>query len=523
MSSIIVLPPFERSFAAHEKSQFWSSKNGDKNPRQVFMSSHTKFWFDCKECKHEFEITLNSVTNKTSPQWCPYCAVPSKKMCDNKSCNFCLAKSFAMHPKSQFWSSKNGKLTPSQVFISSNKKYWFDCDKCGHEFESSLSNITNKTDPSWCPFCSIAPKQLCNNENCQPCFERSFASHEKSKYWSSKNGDITPRNVSKHTNKKYWFDCDKCGHDFESSLNCIAHKNFPKWCPFCSNPPQKLCNNENCQQCFEKSFASHEKSKYWSSKNGDITPRQVFRGSENKYWFNCEKCNHEFEIRPNTVTQKNEPQWCPYCSNKKLCDSNSCQICFDKTFASHPKSKYWSSKNGEVTPRQLFISSNKKYWFDCEKCNHSFESQLCDITSKNNPSWCPFCASPPKQLCNNENCQLCFEKSFASHSKSQFWSSKNGEIMPRQVFKGSENKYWFDCEKCGHDFESVIFNITKINEPHWCPFCVNKKLCNNESCQYCFEKSFASHEKNKYWSSKNIEIMPRQVFMSSNKKFWFDC
>ena len=37
---------------------------------------------------------------------------------------------------------------------------------------------------------------------------------------------------------------------------------------------------------FEKSFASHEKSKYWSDKN-ELKPYQVSKNSHKKYLFNC--------------------------------------------------------------------------------------------------------------------------------------------------------------------------------------------------------------------------------------------
>ena len=108
-------------------------------------------------------------------------------------------------------------------------------------------------------------KRLCDNVDCQTCFEKSFSSHEKSKYWSVKNGDVKPIQVFKGSSNKYWFDCI-CGHSFESALGNIATSN--QWCPYCSNPPHKLCEKD-CQRCFEKSFASHEKSKYWSDKNVD--------------------------------------------------------------------------------------------------------------------------------------------------------------------------------------------------------------------------------------------------------------
>ena len=49
-----------------------------------------------------------------------------------------------------------------------------------------------------------------------------------------------------------------CNHIFDISLNDI---NAGYWCPYCSNPPKKLCNNNECQQCYLKSFASHKNAK----------------------------------------------------------------------------------------------------------------------------------------------------------------------------------------------------------------------------------------------------------------------
>ena len=95
----------------------------------------TKFWFDC-DCGHEFESLLSNVTNK---RWCPFCA--NQKLCENNDCKNCLEKSFESNPLSKYWSKKNGQTSPRQVFKSSHKKFWFDCD-CGHEFESRLSNVT---------------------------------------------------------------------------------------------------------------------------------------------------------------------------------------------------------------------------------------------------------------------------------------------------------------------------------------------------------------------------------------------
>ena len=67
---------------------------------------------------------------------------------------------------------------------------------------------------------------------------------------------------------------------------------------------------------FEKSFASHEKAKFWSSCN-EKGPEYYALNSHKTCWFNCDKCNHRFETKPNAVVSLNT--WCPYCVNKKIC------------------------------------------------------------------------------------------------------------------------------------------------------------------------------------------------------------
>ena len=106
-------------------------------------------------------------------------------------------------------------------------------------------------------------------------------------------------------------------------------------------------------------------------------------------------------------------------------------IPFENSFASNPKSKYWSNKNLKQ-PREVYKSTHSKYLFDCEVCGHEFEIILNSITCMN--QWCGFCAN--KKLCNNEKCKMCLNKSFASHPRAKFWSSKN-KISPREVFKST--------------------------------------------------------------------------------------
>lgn len=215
---------------------------------------------------------------------------------------------------------------------------------------------------------------------------------------------------------------------------------------------------------YEKSFASHEKARYWSSKNA-ILPIDVTIASAKIFIFTCGVCHHEFVSSLNNV---NNGQWCSFCSNKKLCNDIDCKTCFQKSFSSHNKAIYFSTKNN-TTARQVFKKSNRKYWFNCNNCSHEFQSTLYNVCGTKK-SWCPYCCCPPQKLCENESCQLCFKKSFMSNEKMQFWSPKNKDV-PRNIFKSSSKKYWFDCKKCNLDF---FISLAHVSIGNWCPHCVNK-------------------------------------------------
>lgn len=213
---------------------------------------------------------------------------------------------------------------------------------------------------------------------------------------------------------------------------------------------------------YDKSFASHEKARYWSNKNAQ-TPEEVSNNSNKKYEFCCPLCEHTFITSLNHI---NSGSWCPYCKNKRLCNYINCKKCFDKSFASHEKARYWSNKN-TISPRDVAKGTAKRYWFDCDKCKHSFCKILYEVTGPRN-GWCPFCTG--HKICMENDCADCFKKSFMSNEKMQYWSPKNKDI-PRNIFKSSAKKYWFDCNKCNLDF---FQSLNHINSGKWCPHCVNK-------------------------------------------------
>jgi hypothetical protein len=316
--------------------------------------------------------------------------------------------------------------------------------------------------------CDGNKQRLCKYD-CQWCFSRSFASTDFTHFWSKENGE-SPRDVFSRGDKVYWFQCikEECNHLFQTQIKNISRGSG---CPFCSKPIKKLCKDGNCQWCFEKSFAFNSKSKFWSSEN-DFNPREVFLYSHTKYKFKCDKCNHIFEATPHKISAKKNPTWCPYCCNssKKRCDDKECKLCFENSFANHPKSKFWSYEDNETKPWEIMLGTEANFWFLCDKkeCGHKFKISINKITGSNR--WCPYHCIPSKKLCPDENCESCFKRSFASHPKSKFWSKKNDK-MPRDVFLWNHDKFLFFCDSCKKDFSTAPESIAS---GRWCPTCKHK-------------------------------------------------
>jgi very-short-patch-repair endonuclease len=241
----------------------------------------------------------------------------------------------------------------------------------------------------------------------------------------------------------------------------------------------------------------------WSLKN-DIKPRDILKGSDKKFWFDCVDCGHEFESVLYSISRGT---LCPYCTNQKLC-INECSTCYNKSCASHSMNSAWSSKN-ELTPRMLFLQSNKKVIFNCLKCCHEYENTPNHYYNREGS--CPYCDN--KKLCQEE-CEQCFNKSFASHPLVKCWSSKN-DTNPRYVFKGSEKRGIFNCHICNSEFESKLFNVLT---GYWCPYCKNKteaKLLEFIKTEYTIYKTQVRFDWCRY--SKTNNIMPFDFGITDKK------
>jgi hypothetical protein len=228
-------------------------------------------------------------------------------------------------------------------------------------------------------------------------------------------------------------------------------------------------------------------------KNGDLTPEDVTPGSHKKVWWICAK-GHEWQT---AVKNRKYSDSCPYCTGKRV-NKDNCLKTRNPSLARqwHPK------KNGDLTPENVTVSSNKKVWWVCAK-GHEWQAI---VSNREIGNGCPYCAG---KKVNKENCLKTKNPSLAR----QWHPFKNGDLTPEDVTSVSGKKVWWLCEK-GHEWIVKISDRTKYNTG--CPYCVQK------SAEY--ELPISNPVLADMWHpNKNGKLTPADVSANSVNNVWWLC
>jgi hypothetical protein len=291
--------------------------------------------------------------------------------------------------------------------------------------------------------------------------KKSFGSEypDLAKSWHpTKNGDLTPYDVTPKTHKRVWWKCEK-EHEWDVR---ISDRSRGTGCPFCDGK----------RVCKENSLATNhpELAKQWHpTKNGDLTPFDVMPKSGKIVWWRCDK-GHEWDIR---ICNRTNGTGCPFCDGKRVCKENSLAT-------NHPElAKQWHpTKNGDLTPFDVLPKSNKRIWWKCEK-GHEWETPIHSRTRKN-ASLCKFCSGFDVTEDNN------FAIKYPKLAK-QWHPTRNHPLKPNMFLPKSDKRVWWICKR-GHEWQSQIKNRSNGRN---CPDC-KPQTSRLEIRSYCELKSIFS-------------------------------
>lgn len=124
------------------------------------------------------------------------------------------------------------------------------------------------------------------------------------KEWNyEKNGDLTPQMVTHGSNKKVWWKCSKCSEEWQAKVG--NRSILGRGCPYCTN--QKIRVGKNDLATTHPQLAAE-----WDYEKNDKTPQEVTYGSGKKVWWKC-PFGHSYQANPlhRTVGSTN----CPICNS----------------------------------------------------------------------------------------------------------------------------------------------------------------------------------------------------------------
>lgn len=195
----------------------------------------------------------------------------------------------------------------------------------------------------------------------------------------TKNGDLTPEDVTAGSAKKVWWQCEK-GHVWQAQIKNRTFEN--SGCPVCSN--HVVLNGFNDFATVRPEIATQ----WHPTRNGALTPDMFAPNSRKKIWWQCEK-GHAWQTL--IASRSYYKSGCPICANRIVLKG------YNDLATTHPKlaAEWHPTLNGDLTPDMVVAGSGKKFWWQCA-FGHVWKTPVAQ-RAVGRQHGCPVCAGRYKQ------------------------------------------------------------------------------------------------------------------------------
>lgn len=462
--------------------------------------SNVKVWWKCKNYGHSWEATVG---DRTSGKGCPYCSNPPRKILKG------FNDLFTTNPelKEQWDFDRNNKDPYSISKGSKYKAYWI-CNN-GHSWKADVSS--RACNHNGCPYCSQGTQTSIPERIIYYYLSKVFNDIEHNEKYQYMNGYeldiyIPSLNVAIEYDGERWHQdvlkdkikdelCSKNGIKliriregnlpvYKSDSYFISVKNASNTMNYMNNVVKEIIQylNDNYILSIDLDInvkrdynevitdINHEKvsdsigelfplavSEWHPTKNGKLSPFYFKPNSNIKVWWKCSKCNYEYEAVIESRFGTGRSSGCPSCArNRVVTGVNDIVTLYPEVV------KYWDYEKNNKNPKDVAANCNDEYWWKCDK-GHSYLMRVYSKTKQNHR--CPYCSNQKLLVGYNDlattHPDLCKE-----------WHlNKNGDLKPTMVMKGTDKKVWWECSKCGYEWEAYIYSRAG-KHPSGCPKCI---------------------------------------------------
>lgn len=261
------------------------TKNGNNRPSEYTTHSHHEAIWLCPE-GHEYPSPIYRRVRGCG------CSV-----CDGKRIIPGINDLATRAPKiaEEWHSTKNKNLSPQMIPLHYNKRVWWYCNICGHEWRTSPNNRINNN--TGCPACShcVVVSDVNSLDAVNP---------ELAEQWDAEqNSPLTPKDVAAYDNRDYFWLCEH-GHSWQASP---ANRNKGTKCPYCAGKKPIVGINDL------KSVLPQIALEWHPTKNGDALPEHYLPNSHFEAWWQCSN-GHEWQ---KAIYERAYGNTCPVCGKRK--------------------------------------------------------------------------------------------------------------------------------------------------------------------------------------------------------------
>lgn len=428
------------------------------------VNSGVRAWWQCSNNpEHQWEAPIRN--RAVAGYGCPYCS--GRKTHPKES--------FAtLHPEiaAELHPSLNVGLDPMAIAPFSNKRVWWQChSKFKHVWQASISSrVRNK---SRCKACLHIKNPL------------SVAAPTLAAEWHpTKNGSLTPDQVSTGTKQSVWWLCSaNPTHEWKASVT--GRVGAKTGCPEClrAMPQRKYPPLSE--------FSPELALQFIAARNPGLSVDRLSPASHEKVWWQCPVVpEHQWPAIVRNRALQN--RGCPYCKSRWTSQEMSLADQFpDIAREWHP------SKNAGLNPSDVTPGSSKRVWWRCARDpEHEWDSVVHSRTKLRSPNRCPYCSG---FKLSPDNCLAKCHPEIAA----EWHPTKNGDLTAEQVKRASGKKVWWRCSiDEAHEWEAVVKNRTVLKTG--CPGCSaegsSRRLqeylldsaVSNKSCYEVFSENLAN-------------------------------
>ena len=523
----------------------WDFEKNDPlglDPGKIGANSHYKVWWRCQK-GHSWETMVSN--RARYGRGCPYCShqLPIKGETDLATCFPTLADE---------WHPTKNTLKPDEVMPGSHKRAWWIC-ALGHEWQAE---IKSRTTGVGCPYC--AGKKVLKGFNDLASQEPEIAAE----WHPTKNGMLTPKDVTVASGKKVWWLC-KNKHEYQSA---VYSRKAGTGCPYCfkamrsSFPEQAVYYY--IKQIFPDAINSY-RDLFKSSMELDIFIPSINTGIEydgrlyhsnptiqlrdSKKYSICKEngimlvriiearrytpiltCDHKIEIPDASDKHLN------YAINN-LCyhlgkivvpdvrrDRKEILKLLDKRRTSlsseFPEiAAEWDyEKNNPLVPENFAPHANERVYWICNKCGNSWRAAIGDRTG-DDKNGCPICNRKRGREKAKE--KIVFQRGSLAETNPELlqeWNYEKNTIDPFKITAGSGKKVHWKCKECGYSWEASIDH--RVNG-RGCPVCSNRIIIPGHNDFASFKPELMEE-----WDyENNLELDPTHLALKSGKKASWKC